>query len=451
MGPIYIPIETKSREYLAKLLLAAHLVQHSAPVLLGERRTLHTLLPLLSPGVLVEKGVGFTGFSKFRRARAYGHTLVGWDEEGLVFDEDRYAFTADGRVISLLESFFAWGRHHKEFLASNFDLPTTNVTATGNPRIDIITRKWSYRPAATPMILFNDNFPFVNHFSGPGHLEAHLQQYVWGHPERSTEDKRRVERTVREIVRCKQLLFSKFLYTIRKASRALPRCAIVVRPHPSSNPQTFLDECSDLSNVRVSAEGPVEDWISTARAVIHSGCTTGIQSFIIGAPTFAIVDRDASTPGEELPNAVSHRFEDVDVLVERLVGQVQDGESCDEPQDRKTKYKVLTHYLASLSMQPDGAIYSAASERIAEQIARIASNESHSTTRRLRLSSSTTKDAHGILSMLLSKQSDPYLKQKFPGITDSEIRKDLADFGVDNVEVKPVMGTKRRVYRLSHV
>jgi hypothetical protein len=191
--------------------------------------------------------------------------------------------------------------------------------------------------------------------------------------------------------------------------------------------------------------------MSTARAVIHSGCTTGIQSFIIGAPTFAIVDRDADTPGEQLPNAVSHRYEDINALVKKLIGHVKGRDCREDPQDRKTKYEMLAHYVASLSIHSDGAISSAASERIAEEIAQIASNESRAAASRMRPFLSVIKDAYGVLSMLLNTRPDPYLNQKFPGITDNEIRKDLADFGVHHVEVKPVLGSKRRVYRLSHV
>jgi hypothetical protein len=71
-------------------------------------------------------------------------------------------------------------------------------------------------------------------------------------------------------------------------------------------------------NVRVVGGGPVVPWLIAADAVLHNGCTTAVEGFLLGRPTVAYEPIQHPLYDIRLPNDLSHRAPDIDALTELL-------------------------------------------------------------------------------------------------------------------------------------
>jgi surface carbohydrate biosynthesis protein len=77
---ILLPVETASRELDAKLLLGLFAAEAGFRCHIGMMRQLHA--PGYPPSIYISKSVRFG--KALQTVAAFGHTVVAWDEEGLV-------------------------------------------------------------------------------------------------------------------------------------------------------------------------------------------------------------------------------------------------------------------------------------------------------------------------------------------------------------------------------
>ena len=104
------------------------------------------------------------------------------------------------------------------------------------------------------------------------------------------------------------------------------------------------------------------------RAVIHNGCTTGVEAYMMDVPALsyrARVDEEYDLGFYRLPNLISHQCFDVDELVQTL-GRVTSGQlGTADGEDRRV---LVNEYLAA----QDGPL---ACERIVDVIAGMLSGQ----------------------------------------------------------------------------
>ena len=74
---------------------------------------------------------------------------------------------------------------------------------------------------------------------------------------------------------------------IKKLSKNFPDQTIILRPHPVEKLETYTNYLSNLYNVHIIREGSAKEWILNASMVIHSACTTGIESFLAEKPVIS--------------------------------------------------------------------------------------------------------------------------------------------------------------------
>jgi hypothetical protein len=127
----------------------------------------------------------------------------------------------------------------------------------------------------------------------------------------------------------KQSLFDAFKDLIPRLSMAFPDHTLVVRPHPTENQDIYKQIAGRCKRVVVTNEGNVVPWLMATRAVIHNGCTTGVEAFVMGVPAISFRPRINETYDNgfyRLPNLVSYQcfnFEELrntleDILSGRL-------------------------------------------------------------------------------------------------------------------------------------
>ena len=167
----------------------------------------------------------------------------------------------------------------------------------------------------------------------------------------------------------KQAIFEDFKRLIPALKKAFPNYPIVVRPHPSENHQVYREIASRCERVRVINEGNVIPWLRAAKALVHNGCTTAIEAYLMCVPAVsyqATVNEYYDCGFYRLPNFLSHQCFNYDDLVITL-RKILSGELG--PAKGEERRALMGHYLTA----QDGPL---ACQRIADVLENIVNDHS---------------------------------------------------------------------------
>jgi surface carbohydrate biosynthesis protein len=303
---IFLPIETKVREFHGKLFFSLIAAEQGFDVILGGQRELQDNIHSFSPGIYMDKSIADTKQGWFRRSRALGNVMCSWDEEGLVvFDADTYfRLRICKELFEKVSLFFAWGHAEADAILTRIPDAGQKVCVTGNPRFDLLRPELrSFHDLAVKtlrtrfgrILLVNTNFAFANFFSGEEKLQEVYRAYKISEQPGFFEGWAEAQR----------VSFHAFHQVIPVLSSRYPAHTIVIRPHPSESFAPWLELASTLPNVVVNGEGNVHEWILAADLMVHFNCTTGIEAYFLGVPSISF-----RLPGNEafcqpLPNQLS--------------------------------------------------------------------------------------------------------------------------------------------------
>jgi surface carbohydrate biosynthesis protein len=356
---LLMPVENQVRELDSKVLLACVAARHGFSSVIGFRREIHFHISSFPPGIYLSKSMTAASDLMFRIMRSLGHEIVAWDEEALVHlpPEIYYSRRLSPLAMALVSRMFAWGQDNDELWRKYPQLPNgAEIDITGNPRNDLL------RPEIRPyygkmveelqkkygdFILINTNFNHVNAFY-PG-LNLIVPPNKPGEQPTYGRAARGMSREYAEGLRDhKQAIFRKFQELIPAVEKEFPEYNIVVRPHPTENQEVYRNIAARCSRVRVTNEGNVVPWLMATHAVIHNGCTTGVEAYSMGVPAIsyrAVVNEYFDYGFYRLPNLLSYECFDFDEL--RLtLGKILAGELGPAAGDeRKT---LADEYLAAL-------------------------------------------------------------------------------------------------------
>ena len=294
-------------------------------------------------------------------------------------------------------------------------------------------------------ILVNTNFNHVNAF-GP---DMNLFQPV-NNPGEKAKFGRAASGMSREYAQGlwnhKHGVFKSFQQLLPKLDQAFPDLNIIVRPHPTERHDVYKEIAARCSRVHVTNEGNVVPWILATRMVLHNGCTTGVEAFVMGVPAISYresTDEKYDNGFYRLPNAVSHqcfKFEQLqDMIHQILTGNlgVADG---DERQG------LVKRYLAS----QDGTL---ACEKMVEVLASAASGQEENTdiTWWDRLQRRMIADGYHFYKRLKprlpgSHNRPEFQKHRYPGITHEALSQKIE-------RIQQILGdtTRLEVTQLSDV
>lgn len=328
MGRVLLPIETKSREFFGKTWLAIHLAERGHEVIIGDKAPIYSRYKELEPDIFIEKSA-FAGdhhYNRITELSEAGCSVVFLDEEGGVFtSKESYTEIRSNRLINQFHHIFAWGDAQAQALSNFSGYPSSQITITGNPRFDLLHHNLRevylekadrIRSTYGDFVLFNTNFAAANH-PNPRKLDPEADQY-----QHILAVREKVER-----------LISIFVDAVRHLSEIDEERNIVIRPHPSEDPTTYEKQFDNYENVYVDWSGDVREWILASSAVVHNSCTTGIESALMGVPTFALLDTEFEAR-VKLPNKVSSCVTSSKLLASKIL---EDGHK-EHTIDKDAKY-----------------------------------------------------------------------------------------------------------------
>jgi hypothetical protein len=120
---------------------------------------------------------------------------------------------------------------------------------------------------------------------------------------------------------------------------------VVLRPHPSESHQTWLDVAKNHPNLIITNDGNVHPWLMAAKVVVANGCTTLVESAILGT---AGVNYEPVTVDEydfPITRDVSRRVFTLDELLS-TVRAIVDGQMG--PLDYETRKDAMEPHIAAL-------------------------------------------------------------------------------------------------------
>ena len=308
---LLLPVVIGKRELDANLLLGLIAAEAGYRVLIGLRHSIDNT-PRYGEALYLAKNVRQNFVMD--RPMAQGHAIVAMDEEGLVrFPPHVQTVRYQARSMSLPRLLFAWGADNADYWRRSPFYTGAPILLTGNPRADLLRPELRdfYRKEADairqefgPFVLFNTNFSLVNHFRpkhrsfrSPG-IGRHDFDNVWSGLEAH-----------------KRALLQGFVDLVPRLASAIAPHRLVIRPHPSENGAVWQETARAAGNAVVVNRGAVVPWLMASSAVLHNGCTSAIETALLGRTAYAY--RPVSSPefDLELPNAVSRAFDRADDLI----------------------------------------------------------------------------------------------------------------------------------------
>lgn len=353
---LLIPVENQVRELDAKILLAYIAARRGLSSIIGAKREVESLVASFPRSIYIAKSL-LHGHSKFLKiAQKLGHVSVAWDEDALVHlpPEIYYSRRLSAVSMNCVSHLFAWGEDNAELWRQYPELPKgMPIHVTGNPRNDLLRPEIQpyfqeeaskLRDAHGDFILINTNFNHVNAFAPNRTL---FQAVDKGEEPRFGKAARGMPADYAEgLNHHKRSIFEHFQKIIPDLEKSFPTNTIVVRPHQVESHDVYLEIASRCKRVRVTNKGYVVPWLMACKAIIHNGCTTGVEAYAMGVPaiSYRAARNDYYDYGfYRLPNTLSHQCYDF-VELKGTLDKILAGDLG--PADGEEQQALMNHHLA---------------------------------------------------------------------------------------------------------
>jgi surface carbohydrate biosynthesis protein len=436
---LLIPVENQVRELDAKLLLACIAARRGLTSIMGAKREVESRIASFPKSVYIAKSM-VQGNSEFLRlAGELGHANVAWDEESLVHlpAETYFSRRLSPDALAHVSHLFAWGEDNAELWRKYPGLPAgVPIHITGNPRNDLLRSEIRayYDKEVNEIhrnfgdfILINTNFNHVNAYLPGRNLFVPVDN-AGDEPEFGRAARGMPRDYAEGLHNFKQATFEGFQKLIPVLEKAFPFHRIIVRPHPTESHEAYRHVAEKCERVEVTNKGNVVPWLMAARAVIHNGCTTGVEAYVMRVPAVSYrvtVDERFDEGFYALPNRLSHQCFNFDQIKETL-GKIFAGELGAAGGDERLS--LIDHHLAGIK----GPL---ASERIVDVLEMIVHDLSklpgppfwgrlkklYKAAKRRRRKRLKQSSAH-------SDRSIEFQRHKYPAISIEEFRSRLAKF-----------------------
>jgi surface carbohydrate biosynthesis protein len=299
-----LPCETKSREFESKLLLACVLAERGWRCIVGSRNDIHLQLHRFPQSTYVGKDIRFSSAKILRILRLLGHRFVAMDEEAQFYfsREDYRNKRVDDYVFSRAEALFAWGPDNALAWQEAKSYSGAPIYITGNGRIDLLRPEFAKLYAARvdalrktygKFVLFNTNFGSINHFLT--NLSTNAAENETSSVSRAHDNGYLLHR---------RRILNAFAEVMPELAQQFPDTNFVLRPHPGESVESWEKILSGCKNFFVKKEDSVIPWLLAADVLVHNGCTTGLEAYVLRRPVISYQPIVSDAFDLHLPNAL---------------------------------------------------------------------------------------------------------------------------------------------------
>ncbi|MCF8296755.1 MAG: hypothetical protein K9J13_04345 [Saprospiraceae bacterium] len=350
---VFLPIETKVREFESKVLLSSFLLNEGFDIVIGARGAIQRELNYGKGGLLIYKSISSVLFDKFEKYRKNGTKIIIVDEEGTVFfsnEEETVKSRVPSESFKYLDDFYVSGERIKELITNYYEhTKELSIYVTGNPRFDLLKPK--YRELYEDIIkerailygkyiLINTTFGSGNPFDGWDTQKERICN--------NADFTNEVRNVLLDKMEWDKMNIQSYIDAVKQLSKEFPDYSIIIRPHPSENLNGYSKELSSYKKVFIVREGNVYPWIFGASVIIHYDCTTGVEAKIASRPVISFTPNYNQNLAAWLPISISdYRANNVDELIFHITNVI-DGNATDFSLD-SNKIKILNEYILNIS------------------------------------------------------------------------------------------------------
>jgi len=203
----------------------------------------------------------------------------------------------DEQTVSSADLVFCWGPDDYDVLRQLYPEHSAKIIMSGSPRVDLWRSTFSSIYASSEHVIE----PFVLIVSSTNHtlLSSRLHERL-NSRRRSGEFDRNPEREAQLVGMYKEgaALTLAYFELISFLSMNYPELAIIVRAHPSEDPEISRGILGGIDRVRVDTETPISQLIRDSVAVILSGSTVALETVMSGKPLISF--QPTETPWRDL-------------------------------------------------------------------------------------------------------------------------------------------------------
>lgn len=362
---VLYPVETANREFDYRLFLAVLHAHADNQIFIGQHDILFDVATRMKGGVYFGKHIFRSYFptdvSRYERIKKNGFVYVNLHEEGAIFPGEAdfwrhlLDLQLDTRVLDPTDHICTWGEFQRDHYLRKSPPNPDHVHATGHPRFDMYKQPYRqlFEPDAKKLrerfgnfILVNTNMTTANYAAG--RRDTFLTYAGW--PSSSASERLSFIGYWAHTT----AILTHFVKLVFRLSIERPDLTVIVRPHPTEDMDFYRDAFVHLPNVKVIYDGPVSPWILASRAMIHDGCTTGVEGFLLGTPTINFKAIEDPKHDLFLPNRLGWRCEtEADVLA--AIDRVLAAEMAVEPPavDRDVQHLMQNFSSDSIALMLD--------------------------------------------------------------------------------------------------
>ncbi len=319
MSPfIYLPIEMGSRELLPKLLIASFAVERGLNVLIGSQHQIAVSAATLPAGIFYSKGTNDIFVRIAQDIRPFGHLFVASEEEnfGYCLDKGPLSFNS-ANLAEVCDLYLCLSQSEADYMHNRYGsaLPTS---VTGNARADFLREECrkmfegeiaEIKEKFGKFVLINGNFGTIN----SGQFDNIEQIFVaWnqlGVFDEETDTKKNAT-ALNEFIDWENINAN----TLREllAMLAQKNYTVIIRPHPSEKAETWVNIVNELdaANVHVLEGTSHISYMLAAELTVHTGCTTGAEALLLGAPVINLQIGDSPVHDYYVSNIVNLNYPD---------------------------------------------------------------------------------------------------------------------------------------------
>jgi len=418
---LYLPIETQARELLGKGFLAARAVERGWIVVMGDKGTTRGFMREHPPGIFVEISIPDKKAARLEEIHKAGNRIVNLCEEGILYTDAR-----DYCARKMGTGAFQWtdrlllpGERNASDLRTYFPESSEKIAITGNPRFDVLTPRLRcvYEAKAAAIRRKLGSFLLVNTAFGRANPLRIGENAADTLIARGTIKEGRDADFIRRQIQFKRRQMRGLQSLLEELSKSGAVEKIVLRPHPVENHDVWRDWAKG-TNIEVCYEGSAIEWILAADAVLHPGCTTGVEALLLDRPVFSYVPE----PDSEFVNQTDRVSELISSAGELVSGLARLSNLA--PDDL---HKALASQRATLRSYLANIDPPLAADRILDELDRLdvpTASMAEIGTRQSAMSQ-WAAPLRSLRARLSNRPSAGRKRQKFPAIDDDQIRAPL--------------------------
>ena len=275
---LVIPVEIKSRELDAAIVLSIQAIKKGWTVYLGQKQQIWPIIELMPDSIYFLKSIVPGEYKNLVKIKKYGNFITSLDIEGLNMGVEPIGVTRrySNETIKLADKIFFWGKNDFSRVKSKFKNINKKYFISGSPVVDAwkIHLKKIKKINEDNSILISMNFmrgdPSIKH------VKYDLEKHMMG----SKINKKQIDYLKREY-ELKDLSFKDFYAITESLAKKFPKNKIIIRPHPEENIKRYKPLEKIHNNLKIDNKSSRIIQLKKCSVFIHFNSTMAVQAYFM--------------------------------------------------------------------------------------------------------------------------------------------------------------------------